>query len=75
MTQLENAPAADRTDGAPRTSPLPDLSRTGLRGLRASRDPALAAAVRHVLAHPAELTEGWDDGSVGGLAGAPCGAR
>ncbi|MDT0450962.1 hypothetical protein [Streptomyces hesseae] len=73
MNQLENAPVTGRTDGAPGPSPLPDLARTGLRALRASRDPALAAAVEGVLRCTGRLAEAWHsggEGSEGGVTGA-----
>ncbi|MFF4157539.1 hypothetical protein [Streptomyces sp. NPDC001678] len=70
MNQLENALVTGRADGVPGPSPLPDLARTGLRALRASRDPALADAVEGVLRGPGRLAEAWDSGGEGGVTGA-----
>ncbi len=47
--------------------PLPDLTGVDLRTLSTLDDPALTAAVDHVLRNPADFTESWrDDGSAGG---------
>ncbi|MFI9205055.1 hypothetical protein [Streptomyces sp. NPDC053048] len=68
MPEHENAAEAVR-DEAPWVPALPDLTGTGLRALRETADPLLAAAVEHALSRPAELAETWFSG--GGETHAP----
>ncbi|MBB4891331.1 hypothetical protein FHS39_000331 [Streptomyces olivoverticillatus] len=63
-----HADPAEESGRAAATPPLPDLGSTDLRTLRATQDPALAAAVEGALLNTASLADIWYSG--GGEAGA-----
>ncbi|MFI1972977.1 hypothetical protein [Streptomyces cinnamoneus] len=75
MPKLKSALTAGQAlGGAARALPLPDLAGVGLRALRETADPGLAAAVDHVLRCPGALAEAWDAGNEGGVV-EPCTGR